>query len=70
MITELTYNHSRNLFYKGDYKSFVKKYFKDVKFEGFECGYWLPSITISNWDEIKAILPKSYHPIKIEYLNK
>lgn len=66
MKTLLTYTHSRNLFTKNEFKPFVKKYFKDVRFEGFETGYWYPTISISNWNEVKDILPKSYIPIKIE----
>ena len=66
MKTYLTYTHGRNLFHKNEFKPFVHKYFKDVKFEGFESGNWFPQISISNWDEIKGVLPKSYLPIKIE----
>ncbi|KKN13195.1 hypothetical protein LCGC14_1008930 [marine sediment metagenome] len=65
MKTYLTYIHGRNLFKGSEFKSFVHKYFKDVRFEGFESGYWYPQISISNWDEVKDILPKSYTPYKI-----
>jgi len=64
MTTSLTYTHSRNLFTKNEFKPFVKKYFKDVKFMGCEYGNWYPTIIISNWDEVKDILPKSYMPIQ------
>jgi len=66
MRTTLTYTHSRNLFAKNEFKPFVKKYFKDVVFLGFECGYWGPSISISNWEDIKESLPKSYKPTEVE----
>lgn len=66
MITELTYIHTRNLFIRNEFKSFVNRYFKDVKFKGCSSGNWDPIIEISNWDEIKDILPKSYTPAKIE----
>jgi hypothetical protein len=64
----LTYNHSRNIFEGAGFKPFVNKYFKDVKFEGFGCGYWFPTISISGTIgnvQIKD-LPKSYQPIKVE----
>ncbi len=64
MKTTLIYRHARNLFTKNEFKPFVKKYFKDVEFVGFECGNWNPHIRISNWEEIKNILPKSYQPIE------
>ncbi|MBA7532318.1 hypothetical protein ES705_24544 [subsurface metagenome] len=63
--TYLTYTHGRDLFKGSAFKSFVNKYFKDVGFEGFEFGNWYPQISISNWDEIKDKLPKSYMPIKV-----
>ena len=66
MKTTIIYKHGRNLFNGGDFKPFVNKYFKDVVFEGFEYGNWYPAITISNWNEIKNILPKSYKPYKIQ----
>jgi len=64
----LTYNHSRNLFNGGSFKPFVKKYFEDVKFEGFGCGYWFPTISISGTVGNVRIknLQKSYQPMKIE----
>lgn len=62
----LTYYHGRNLFIKNEFKPFVKKYFKDVKFIGFECGNFTPSIQISNWEEIKESLPKSYQPLEVK----
>lgn len=63
---ELTYTHGRDLFLKNQFKSFVSKYFKDVEFLGFECGNWNPSIKISNWNEIKNSLPKSYQPKEVK----
>lgn len=65
MKTILNYTHGRNLFTRNEFKPFVNKYFKDVQFLGFESGYWGPSISISNWDEVKDVLPKSYKPENI-----
>ena len=53
MKTRLNYYHGRSLFRDSQFKPFVNKYFKDVRFLGFESGYWGPSISISNWDENK-----------------
>lgn len=66
MKTYLTYTHGRDIFKDFEFRPFIRKYFKDVKFEGSEYGNWYPKISISNWDEVKDILPKSYKPIKIE----
>ena len=63
-ITELLYRHSRDIFIGNKFKSFVYKYFKDVRFKGCEYGNNFPTITISNWDEIKDTLPTSYQPIE------
>ncbi len=64
MKTYLTYTHGRDIFKGSEFKLFINKYFKDVRFEGFESGNWYPIISISNWDDIKDKLPKSYIPIK------
>ena len=66
MKTLLTYTHGRNLFTGTKFKSFVHKYFKDVKFVGFESGNWGPQISISNWEEVKDKLPKYAIPSSIE----
>jgi len=68
MKTYLTYTHSRNIFEAGEFKPFVRKYFEDVKFEGFGCGYWDPTISISGTvGNIKIKnLPQSCQPYKIE----
>jgi hypothetical protein len=67
----LTYVHSRNVFLRGEYKSFVRKFFKDVEFEGFEVGYYYPTISISGMVEAFRIedLPKSYKPHAIHTAN-
>ena len=64
----LTYNYSRDIFNGGEFKPFVKKYFKNVKFEGFSCGHFYPTISISGTIGNVKIkdLPKSYKPYKIE----
>ena len=66
MRTCLTYTHGRNLFIGSEFKSFVHKYFKDVIFKGFESGNWHPQISISNWNEVKDILPQYAIPSNIE----
>ena len=66
MKTILNYTHGRNLFKGSEFKPFVHRYFKDVEFLGFESGYWGPSISVSNWDEVCHILPKSYHPESVQ----
>ncbi len=66
MKTLLTYTHGRDIFKGSDFKPFVHKYFKDVRFEGFESGNWHPTISISNWEEVKDILPKYAIPLHIE----
>ena len=67
MKTILTYTHIRNLFRGTKFKPFVNKYFKDVKYLGTECGNWEPSISISNWEDVKYQLPKYAIPVKIEW---
>lgn len=63
--TQLTYHHCRNVFINDQFRPFIHKYFKNVNFLGFEYGYYYPTIEISNWDEVKDKLPKSYKPLKI-----
>ena len=70
MKTILTYTHGRNLFTGSNFKPFVNKYFKDVEFLGFESGNWEPSISISNWEEVKNELPKYAIPLKVEWDKK
>ena len=62
MKTILTYKHTRNLFTKNEFKPFIKKYFKGVKFLGTESGNWGAKISISNWDEVKKTLPTYAKP--------
>ena len=66
MKTTLTYTHTRNLFKGTEFKPFVRKYFKDVKFIGCDSGNWWPSIEISNWDGVKNTLPKYAIPREIK----
>lgn len=68
MKFQLTYTHTRNLFKRTEFKPFVNKYFKDVKFEGCSSGNWEPSITISNWEEVKNELPKYAIPISVNLI--
>jgi len=64
MTTTLTYTHTRNLFTRNEFKPFVKKYFKDVKFLGTKSGNWDAKISVSNYDEVKNELPKYAKPLK------
>lgn len=68
-VVSITFYHSRNLFKSsmqgGGYKSFIAKYFdNNVRFEGFESGYYEPTITISRevWEKAKerGILQTNY----------
>ena len=68
--TILTYPHSRHLFSRNEFKPFVNKYFKDVKFLGCNSGNYFLSISVSNWNEVKDILFKSYRPLEIKEENK
>ena len=65
MKTTLNYTHARSLFIKNEFKPFVRKYFLDVKFLGFDSGNWGPSISVSNWDAVKELLPKYAIPESI-----
>lgn len=62
----LTYTHTRNLFTKNEFKPFVKKYFKDVKFLGTESGNWDAKLSVSNYEEVKKLLPKYAIPESIK----
>ena len=64
----LTYPHTRNLFVKDSFKPFVKKYFKDVRFIGTECGRFDAAIEVSNYEEVKNDLPKYALPAKAEII--
>ncbi len=61
----LTYDHTRDLFTKNKFKDWVKKYFKNVRYMGSIPGNYNPRIEISNWEETKGKLPKSYQPYKV-----
>lgn len=65
MKTELTYYHGRNVFIRNEWKPFINRYFKDIIFLGFDCGHYGPTIEITNWEEVKNNLPKSYQPIYV-----
>jgi len=68
----LTYDRSSDIFEGGEFRPFVKEYFLDVKFEGFGCGYYFPTISISGTIGNVRIkdLPKSWQPYKIESLKE
>ena len=64
----LTYPSTRNLFIKNEFKPFVNKYFKDVRFIGTECGKFDASIEVSNYEDVKNDLPKYAIPYKAEFV--
>ena len=64
MKTILTYTHTRNLFTGNKFKPFVNKYFKEARFEGSDGG-WDAKLSVSNYEEVKNILPKYAKPLKI-----
>ena len=63
MRTILVYKHTRNLFKGNCFKPFVYKYFKDVRFKGTESGNWGAMLEVSNYHEVKDVLPKYAKPI-------
>ena len=62
----LTYYNTRDIFRGNEFRPFVRKYFKDVKYLGVESGNSYPAISVSNWEEIKNDLPKYARPLKVE----
>jgi len=56
----LVYGRTRQLFAGSNFKPFVNKYFKDVEYLGAQDGQYgyHATISISNWQEVKGILPK------------
>lgn len=65
VTTKLEYRHTRNIMSCNEWKSWVSKWFKNVRFHGCEYGNHNPVISITNWDEVKDVLPKSYKPCKV-----
>ena len=49
----LTFYHGRNIFKGHEFASWIKDNFKSVKFEGFEYGHYLPTISV-NLQEFEA----------------
>lgn len=63
--TILTYTHTRNIFSGDDFKPFVKKFFKDFEFLGATGGRYYPRLKVSNYEEVKDLLPKYARPIEV-----
>lgn len=68
-VVSITFLRSRNIFKTavqgGGYKPFIANYFdSEIHFEGFECGYYYPSITVDRevWEKAKqrGILESNY----------
>lgn len=66
----LTYCHTRNLFAGSDFKKWVRKYFNDVEYAGTESGHYRPSILVTNYEDVKEKLPKTYRPVKVQFAVK
>jgi len=66
----LTYYHTRNLFAGSDFKKWVCKYFTGVEYMGTKSGNYSPSILVTNYEEVKKKLPKSYLPIQVQFAIK
>jgi len=62
--TQLTYNHTRNIFKGNEWKPGITKWFKNPRFAGTETGNWFPKLIIENWEEVKDKLPKTLRPIE------
>ena len=43
----LTFYHGRNIFRGDKFAKWVYDYFPSAKFEGFECGHYYPTISVS-----------------------
>lgn len=65
MKTVLIYTHTRNIFIGNKFKPFVDKYFKDARFEGSDGG-WCAELSVSNYEEVKDILPKYARPESVK----
>lgn len=66
MATKLTFYHARTLFKGSSYKPWLAKWFGEFEYLGCETGNFYPSIMVSNYEDVKDKLPKSYQPIKTE----
>lgn len=68
MNTELTFRHKQDIIYmrKGGFKPHITKWFKDVELIGYIFEEYCPTISISNWDEVKDKLPSKLQPINVD----
>ncbi len=55
----LTFYHGRNIFKGHEFSSWIKNNFKTVKFEGFEYGHYMPTISVSlqEFEAAKDFIP-------------
>jgi len=71
-LIRLTYSHYRNLFQRKEgnvvYKNYIKNNFTDIKFEGFEYGYYYPSILVKLDEYNKCNFKKYQQPFKTEQI--
>lgn len=63
----LTFYHGRNIFKGNEFASWIKKNFKSAKFEGFEYGHYMPTISVSlqEFEQFKSFIPTN-NLIRIE----
>jgi len=66
MTKYLTYRHTRNIFVKEQWKSFVTKYFQNPVFQYCKYENNFKIIAVDNYEEVKDKLPKYAQPIKVQ----
>ena len=65
MITYLEYLHRRQLFYGRLLRPWVLAYFADPVYHGTAPDGSQPVISITNWDQVRDILPYFYRPRRV-----
>ena len=65
MITFLEYRHRRQLFYGTRLRPWVLAYFFDPFYHGVAPDGSQPVISITNWDQVRDILPLVYRPVSV-----
>ena len=69
MKTYLLYNHTRNIFAGNEFNGGIKKWFHNPRFEGSQSGNWGAVLSVTNYDKVKNMIPKTLIPIKTSLLN-
>lgn len=65
MITFLEYRHRLQLFYGTRLRPWVLAYYWDPFYHGAAPDGSQPVISISNWDQVRYILPYCYRPVRV-----